>query len=176
MAKTTKKKSPARQVKRKAQPTKPTLKPKVKKTKQVKQKKAGAPVGNLNAEKWPEHKAERLFAWAFKHSADKRRDDNDFIGEVAQSVGTTLSVLDYLRNKYKNLAKVYDDIKRNCEANCFRNGKRGTIIPSLAIMNLKSNHGWTDRNTVEQTNVNYNSEPITKEELDEARKKINDRI
>jgi len=155
----------------------PKKKPAPKK-KVVKKKKSGAgpPIGNTNAEKWTEQKAERLFAWAYKHSANQSRHDNDFIGEVAQSVGTTLSVLEYLRGKYPKLSKVYEDIKRNCEANCFRNGKNGTIVPSLAIMNLKSNHGWTDRNTVESNNVNYNSEPLTKEELDEARKAINDKI
>lgn len=159
--------------------SKPTLKKVVSTSKKVTKKKksgAGPPIGNTNAEKWSEESATELFNKALCISADKDSGDNDFIGEVAQTAGTNLSIMEYLRNKYPNLLSVYDQIKRNCEANCFRNGKRGTITPSLAIMNLKSNHGWTDRNTVESNNVNYNSEPLTKEELDEARRSINDKI
>ena len=52
---------------------------------------------------------------------------------------------DHIEEKYPELERVYQTIKRHCEANCFTNGKKGDIVPSLAIMNLKSNHGWTDR-------------------------------
>lgn len=159
--------------------SKPTLKKVDTTSKKVARKKksgAGPPIGNTNAEKWSEESATELFNKALHISADKASNENDFIGEVAQTAGTNLSIMEYLRNKYPALLTVYDQIKRNCEANCFRNGKNGTIVPSLAIMNLKSNHGWTDRNTVESNNTNYNSEPLTKEELDEARRSINDKI
>ncbi len=36
-------------------------------------------------------------------------------------------------------------MKRNCEANCFSNIKKENINTGAGIMNLKSNHGWTDR-------------------------------
>jgi hypothetical protein len=117
-----------------------------------------APKGNKNAEKWTIEEAELLFKSCLETAEDKHSDSNDFIGEVAQENKTTLNRLDYLMTKYPLLEGVYKDIKNNCEANCFKNGKKGKIIPSLAIMNLKSNHGWTDRvdstTNGKDTNVN----------------------
>jgi len=169
MSKTTKKKPANKKPAAKKQQTR--------KKAPVKHKKgAGPPIGNTNAAKWTEEEATALFNKALAISADKTSVDNDFIGEVAQEAGTNLSIMEYLRNKYPALVAVYDSIKRNCESNCFRNGKTGKIIPSLAIMNLKSNHGWTDRNTVESTNVHLNTEPISKEEIQAAKAKLNDRI
>jgi hypothetical protein len=47
-------------------------------------------------------------------------------------------------------------------------------VPSLAIMNLKSNHGWTDRvaSQNDNTNVNLNSEELTPEQI----KALNDEL
>jgi len=104
-----------------------------------------APKGNSNAEKWTLEEATALFQNAIDIAADKSSEENDFIGEIAQTLGVSLSTMDYLKNKYPELESMYTTIKSYCEANCFRNGKNSKIVPSLAIMNLKSNHGWTDR-------------------------------
>lgn len=104
-----------------------------------------APKGNTNAEKWSLEDAKNLFEACLKTAKDKTLDCNDFIGEVAQENNTNLFQLDYLKEKFEELEYVYKQIKSHCEANCFTNGKKGDIVPSLAIMNLKSNHGWTDR-------------------------------
>lgn len=111
---------------------------------------------NKNAEKWTFENSLKLFEDCLSTSSDKSLDCNDFIGEVAQYNNTTLSTLDYLKGKFVELESIYKDIKSNCEANCFRNGKKGDIVPSLAIMNLKSNHGWTDRmdNTTKGNAIN----------------------
>ena len=119
---------------------------------------AGAPKGNKNAETWSIEEAETLFNNCLKTSMDKELDCNDFIGEVAQANNTTLWQLDYLKEKYPQLENVYKQIKSNCEANCFANGKKNKIVPSLAIMNLKSNHGWTDRVETQNNNFNTNTE------------------
>ena len=65
-------------------------------------------------------------------------------------------MFDYIIDKYPSLKGHKKRIKRNCETNCFSSGKKGDIIPSLAIMNLKSNHGWTDRvdNTTKGGSIN----------------------
>jgi len=112
-----------------------------------------APKGNTNAEKWTIEKAKDLFEKCLVTASDKSLDCNDFIGEVAQEHKTTLSTLDYLKNIFPELESVYTAIKNNCESNCFRNGKKGNINAGMAIMNLKSNHGWTDR---VQSDVNTN--------------------
>jgi len=36
-------------------------------------------------------------------------------------------------------------MKNNCEANCFNNIKKENINTAAGIINLKSNHGWSDR-------------------------------
>lgn len=118
---------------------------------------AGAPIGNKNAETWTFEEAKALFDKALELSMDKTSDSNDFIGEIAQDCKTTLSNMDYLKTKFPELESVYKDIKSNCEANCFRNGKKSNIVPSLAIMNLKSNHGWTDRT---QTDITSNGKDV----------------
>jgi hypothetical protein len=46
---------------------------------------------------------------------------------------------------------MHEKIISNCETNCFSNSKKGNIREATAIVNLKSNHGWTDRN---ENNVN----------------------
>lgn len=66
-----------------------------------------------------------------------------------------IEIFDYLIEKFPDLAKKKNKIKRNCEANCFSNAKKGNIKEASAIMNLKSNHGWKDRNEIEHSgNIN----------------------
>lgn len=44
-----------------------------------------------------------------------------------------------------------------------------------AIFALK-NMGWRDQTEVKNTNINHNSEPLSKDEIDEARKRLNDEL
>lgn len=108
---------------------------------------AGAPKENKNAEKWTLKEATKLFDDALKLSKEKK--DNqytyDFIGEIARDLDQYKEVFSYLSDKFPLLKNKHNRIISNCESNCFYNGKNSNIVPSLAIMNLKSNHGWTDR-------------------------------
>ena len=135
-------------------------------------KKVGAPEQNKNAEKWSIESATELFNKCLETAKDKTSESNDFIGEVAQEHDTTLGVLDYLTTKYPELMSIYTQIKQSCESNCFRNGKNNKIHAGMAIMNLKSNHGWTDRSEVKQTVQNI--APLSKDEIDAADKKIDE--
>ena len=105
-----------------------------------------APQENKNAEKWTFEEAEKFLLQAVELSESE---NFDFIGEVAKKMKSYIEIFDYLIDKYPTLKQLKTQMKRNCEVNCFSNGKKGSIIASMAIMNLKSNHGWTDRNTVE---------------------------
>jgi len=105
-----------------------------------------APKGNTNAEKWTLEEATSFMNEAVELSKSKRY---DFIGEVAQAQDSYKEVYNYLVDKYPSLKRLLNKLKSNCESNCFYNGKNGDIVPSLAIMNLKSNHGWTDRVTTD---------------------------
>lgn len=111
--------------------------------------------GNKNAEKWTFEKAEELFNTVLEKTKEKtdyilqgqkiEGFNCHYIGEAADEAGTNCDILDYLKKKYPELRKVYSSIKRKCERNCFTDSKKGIIIASMAIINLKSNHNWTDR-------------------------------
>ena len=106
--------------------------------------------GNKNAEKWTEELATKFFEDALEMSNNT---DYDYLGEIARDLGQYIDLFDDLMARFPQLKEVKKRIKDNCAANCYSNGKKGEIVPSMAIMNLKSNHGWTDR-VENNTNVN----------------------
>ena len=97
---------------------------------------------NKNAEKWSFADAEQFLLEALEMS---KQNKYDFIGEVAKAMDSYIEVFDYLVGKFPELKYIKNHIKSNCETNCFSNGKKGDINTAMAIVNLKSNHGWTDR-------------------------------
>jgi hypothetical protein len=102
-------------------------------------------IGNKNAERWGLRKAKAFFKVALSLSFDLKY---DFLGEIAKEMGTYIDIFDYLSIKFPMLQSIKTQIKRNCEANCFSNAKKGKIKEASAIVNLKSNHGWVDRQKV----------------------------
>ena len=98
--------------------------------------------GNTNAEKWTEEKAIEFMNKALELSKSK---DYDFIGEIAKDLDSYKDVFFYLGDKFPKVKKIFKRIRCNCEANCFNNIKTESINVGAGIMNLKSNHGWTDR-------------------------------
>lgn len=130
-----------------------------------------APQENTNAEKWTLEDATNFMDKAVEISNKK---GFDFIGEVAKEQGSYIDVYDYIIEKFPALKDKKTIIKRNCETNCFSSGKKGDIVPSLAIMNLKSNHGWTDRS--ESTiKGKIDTSKYTDEELEERIKNYGQR-
>lgn len=132
-----------------------------------------APKGNKNAEKWTEEESISFLEEAIQIAKDK---GHDFIGEVATDLDSYRDIFTFLKDKFPECNRLYKRLVQQCESNCFSHGKKGDIVPSLAIVNLKSNHGWTDRVITDNTNTNtnLNSEPLSKEELEEARKKLDE--
>jgi len=110
--------------------------------------------GNTNAEKWTFERASKLMNDAVELS---KSESFDFIGEVAKKLGTYIDVFDYICDKFPELKKQKNKLKRNCETNCFSNIKNENINVGAGIMNLKSNHGWTDR---VQSDVNQKTETV----------------
>ena len=98
--------------------------------------------GNTNAEKWTFDDAELFLEKSLELS---KQDNFDFLGEIAKHLGSYIDVYDYLIGKFPELKHYKTHIMRNCEANCFSNSKKGKINTAIGIVNLKSNHGWTDR-------------------------------
>lgn len=135
---------------------------------------AGPPKGNKNAEVWNEEDATTFMELAVSKSENEKY---DFIGEVAKDLKQDKGVFDYLVSKFTHLKRYKSRIKYNCEVNCFRNGKNGDIVPSLAIMNLKSNHGWTDRaeTTLQGGDKPIQTTSLTPEEAASIAKELNNK-
>ena len=102
-----------------------------------------APYENKNAEQWNEEDSLILFNRAIELSDN---DDYDFIGEVARDLKVYRELFSYLSKKFKSCKHLYNIVLSNLEANCFSHAKKGIIKEATAIVNLKSNYKWTDRN------------------------------
>lgn len=102
----------------------------------------GAKFNNNNAEVWDLDTAIKFMQDSLVLAKEKK---HDFIGEVARDMDIYREVYSYLARKYKECDKIYKRINQECESNCFSHGKKGDINTAMAIVNLKSNHNWTDR-------------------------------
>lgn len=103
---------------------------------------AGAPKGNTNAEKWTLEEAVAFMELSIETCKIK---GFDFIGEVATELDTYRDVFTMLKRKFKECEILYKRLVQLCESNCFSHSKKGEINTAVGIVNLKSNHGWTDR-------------------------------
>ena len=97
---------------------------------------------NNNAEKWTIEVATEFMEKAVELS---RNSDYDFIGEIAFDLNSDKGTFDYIIQKFPQLKRLKTRLKNNCERNCFRNIKKENINTAAGIINLKSNHGWSDR-------------------------------
>lgn len=112
--------------------------------------------GNTNAEKWSEEVSINFFEDAIALAKDRTK-GFDFIGEVATHMDSYRDVFTYLKDKYKECKPLYKKLTSILESNCFSHGKKGDINTAMAIVNLKSNHGWTDR---AETTIQGGNNPI----------------
>lgn len=99
---------------------------------------------NKNAEKWTEEKATKLFEKAISMAEDKSK-KYDFIGEIARDLKLYKDIFLHLISRFPQLKPLNARLLSCLEANCYQNAKTGNIVASLGIINLKSNHKWTDR-------------------------------
>lgn len=98
--------------------------------------------GNIHSEKWTLEVSIAFMQDSLKLAREKK---HDFIGEVARDMDSYRDVYTYLKDKYVECKPLYKKILQECETNCFSHGKNGKINTAMAIVNLKSNHNWTDR-------------------------------
>lgn len=130
-----------------------------------------APKGNNNAEKWTIKEASALFDKALEMVDNKEvyilqsgiKTEGykyDFIGELIRDLKQEFKdkniyralINTYLIEKFPTLKEKYNELMGTLETNCFYNAKKGNINTAVGIVNLKSNHKWTDR--VENENKN----------------------
>jgi len=127
--------------------------------------------GNKNAEIWTEKETLDLFYEAIKLTESL---EYDFIGEIAKDQGVYRSLYPHLITRFPECKRLYDIVLSNLEANCFRNAKKGDIKEATAIVNLKSNYKWTDRNDV--TSNNKELKGLTTEQREERISELKDKL
>lgn len=123
---------------------------------------AGAPQGNKNAEKHTEKDCIDLLDKAFKLCDEEDEYivggkkvtglKYDFIGEIASKLGAYKQFITRdIPQRFPHLNTRVEKLKAKLESNCYYNTKKGIINTAAGIINLKSNHGWTDRNNTDIT-------------------------
>jgi len=138
-------------------------------------------IDNSNAEVWTIEDANSLFDKALEMVSDEEiyivaggikvnGFKYDFIGELIRDLKHEFEhkkiyrdlLNNYLINKFPELKSKYNQILNEIETNCFHNTKKGNINTAAGIVNLKSNHKWTDRieSKNENDNTNINISPI----------------
>lgn len=125
-------------------------------TPEAKEKISTSMIGNVNAEKYTEEEALKLFIEAIQIARTLKC---DFVGEVSEEQLINRHVYSDLVKKYPNLKPLHTTLLSACETNCFRHTKKGQIIASAGIVNLKSNHQWTDR-TENKTDITTGGMPF----------------
>ena len=138
--------------------------------------KVGAPFGNKNGLIWTLEKATDLLDKAIELTnrkelvyVDKQEVEAyefDFIGEIARELNVYHSLLTRdIPNQHPDLQPKVRLLLNRLEANCYSNTKKGKINTAVGIVNLKSNHGWTDRQQIEQKQTNIDLSGLTTEEI-----------
>jgi len=144
---------------------------------------AGAPKGNTNAEKYDLETSIKIFEDSIDMTNERETVKvqgqeitsykYDFIGEIAGELNTFKQLFSHLVRRFPELKELHTQLLSNIERNCYYNGKKGAIKEASAIMNLKSNHKWTDRR--DQTSSDGSMSPkntivttLTPDQLKEA--------
>ena len=136
----------------------------------------GAPKGNTNAQIWTLEKSSELLDKAIELTneteniiVDKIPVEAykfDFVGEIARELNVYHSLL--TRDIPKQHPELQGKVKllvSKLEANCYSNTKKNKINTAVGIVNLKSNHGWTDRQQIEQHQTNIDLSNLSTDEI-----------
>ena len=117
---------------------------------------AGPPYGNKNAEKWTLEESTKLLESCVELAGKKCKYvtygkeitgyEFDFIGELACELNTYHeNITRDIPNRHQSIKSLVTKIIGLMERNCYSNTKKGIIKEATGIVNLKSNHKWTDR-------------------------------
>lgn len=138
--------------------------------------KVGAPFGNKNGLIWTLDKANELLDKAIELTNRKElvkiekelveAYEFDFIGEIARELNVYRDLITRdIPKQHPDLQSKVNLLVNRLEANCYSNTKKGKINTAVGIVNLKSNHGWTDRQQIEQKQTNIDLSGLTTEEI-----------
>ena len=138
--------------------------------------KVGAPFGNKNGLIWTLDKANELLDKAIELTNRKEwvkidkelveAYEFDFIGEIARELNVYRDLITRdIPKQHPDLQSKVNLLVNRLEANCYSNTKKGKINTAVGIVNLKSNHGWTDRQQIDQKQTNIDLSGLTTEEI-----------
>jgi hypothetical protein len=138
--------------------------------------KVGAPIGNTNPQIWTLEKSNELLdkAIALTDEMETVIVDKipveaykfDFIGEIARELDIYRDLIPRdIKKHHPELTEKINKLINRLEANCYSNTKKGKINTAVGIVNLKSNHGWTDRQQIEQHQTNIDLSNLSTEEI-----------
>ncbi|WP_312922188.1 hypothetical protein [Empedobacter brevis] len=113
-------------------------------------------LGNLNAELYSEEEALDFFGQMIVMSQDN---NYTFIKQLTRQFGLSYDVMINLIKRFPNLQEAYKLIKDNLETNCYTASNEDKLKIQLAMLNLKSNYGWTDR-VAQNTDITTQGEPL----------------
>ncbi|WP_295676150.1 hypothetical protein [uncultured Empedobacter sp.] len=128
----------------------------LKKSNETKSKISKAMLGNLNAELYSEEQSLDLFGQMIVMSQDN---NYTFIKQLTRQFGISYDVMINLTKRFPSLQEAYKLIKDNLETNCYTATNDGKLKLPLAMLNLKSNYGWTDR-IENKTDVTTQGQPL----------------
>jgi len=149
-------------------------------TQASKDKTSKSMMGNKNAEKYNEEECNRLMDLCIVKAEEVIEDDksfeykHDFIGEVYRSAGIYHHLVEEWIGRFPYLQEKKDRLKKQMELNCYYNSKKGKINTAIGIVNLKSNHRWSDR--VDMTSGDKKIETTVIKSLDEAKALTRDQL
>ena len=138
--------------------------------------KVGAPFGNKNGLIWTFEKSSELLDKAIELTNRKEwvkidkelveAYEFDFIGEIARELNVYRDLITRdIPKQHPDLQSKVNLLVNRLEANCYSNTKKGKINTAVGIVNLKSNHGWTDRQHIEQKQTNIDLSGLTTDEI-----------
>lgn len=125
-------------------------------TAETRQKISKSMLGNLNAELYSIDEASDLFSQMLALSKDTKY---TFIKQITTQYGVSYSVVKSLTERFPTLKNVYEIIKENLETNCYVAVNQDKLKIQIALLNLKSNYGWTDRSTT-TTDITTQGQPL----------------
>jgi len=111
-----------------------------------------APRGNKNAEIWTIEETVLYFESVLTYVLDN--DDCVSIQEAACNTGQYEEIISYLQNKHNIDFNAIKKAKSTIEQRIYKNALNNKYNPTMAIFGLKNNHGWKDKQEIEQTNIN----------------------
>ncbi|MBE7687851.1 hypothetical protein [Tenacibaculum finnmarkense] len=128
-----------------------------------------APTGNKYTQKYTEQQATALFIKAVDYS--KTNSDCLSVQDAVIHINMPFSTFYYLAKKYEVLDTIRQDINNNVIARINRGALEGVYNSSISIFRMK-NLGEADKSEIVNTTMNL--APLTKDELEQAKKIFDD--